>query len=298
MTIQINGTSGISGVDGSAATPALQGSDSNTGISFGTDEVNINTGGSTRATVDSSGRLGLGTSTPDRIFHVAGSVSFPARLESSGSNVLLDFKTSDNTALSTTCGAISDAFVVNTNSTERMRITTSGALCVGTTSALGTSRFAVESDATTVNPMSVSNTRTGIGNDYAILFYRAGSIVGSIQTGLSSTSYTTSSDYRLKENIVPLTGAANRVNQLQVHRFNFIANPDTTVDGFIAHEAQAVVPEAVTGTHDEVDDEGNPVYQGIDQSKLVPLLTAALQEALAKIETLETRLTALEGGAS
>jgi hypothetical protein len=88
-----------------------------------------------------------------------------------------------------------------------------------------------------------------------------------------------------------LTGAADRVNQLQVHRFNFIADPDETVDGFIAHEAQAVVPECVTGTKDEVDDEGNPVYQGIDQSKLVPLLTAALQEALAKIETLEQRLS-------
>jgi hypothetical protein len=68
-----------------------------------------------------------------------------------------------------------------------------------------------------------------------------------------------------------------------------------TIDGFLAHEAQAVVPECVTGTKDQIDDEGNPVYQGIDQSKLVPLLTAALQEALAKIETLEARLTALEG---
>lgn len=63
-----------------------------------------------------------------------------------------------------------------------------------------------------------------------------------------------------------------------------------TADGFLAHEAQDVVPECVTGTKDEVDDEGNPVYQGIDQSKLVPLLTGALQEALAKIEALEQRL--------
>ena len=73
------------------------------------------------------------------------------------------------------------------------------------------------------------------------------------------------------------------------------ADPDdTTVDGFLAHEAQAVVPESVTGTHNEVDDDGNAVMQGIDQSKLVPLLTAALQEAIAKIETLETKVTALE----
>ena len=65
-------------------------------------------------------------------------------------------------------------------------------------------------------------------------------------------------------------------------------------DGFLAHEAQTVVPEAVIGTHNEVDNEGNPVYQGIDQSKLVPLLTAALQEAITKIETLEARVAALE----
>ena len=65
-------------------------------------------------------------------------------------------------------------------------------------------------------------------------------------------------------------------------------------DGFLAHEAQTVVPEAVTGAHNEVDDDGNPVYQGIDQSKLVPLLTAALQEAISKIETLESKVAALE----
>ena len=125
-----------------------------------------------------------------------------------------------------------------------------------------------------------------------VRFNRSGVDVGSIDVTTSATSYNTSSDYRLKENIVLLTGATDRLNQLQVHRFNFIADSGATVDGFIAHEAQAVVPECVTGTKDEVDEDGNPVYQGIDQSKLVPLVTAALQEAIAKIETLEQRLTA------
>jgi hypothetical protein len=118
--------------------------------------------------------------------------------------------------------------------------------------------------------------------------------VGSVIIDASSVAYNTSSDYRLKENVVPLIGAADRVNQLQVHRFNFIADPDKTVDGFIAHEAQAVVPECVTGEKDAVDEEGNPVYQGIDQSKLVPLLTAALQEAIGRIETLEAEVAALK----
>jgi hypothetical protein len=123
-------------------------------------------------------------------------------------------------------------------------------------------------------------------------FINGNGTVGTIVTNGSATAYNTSSDYRLKENVVSLTGAADRLKLIPVHRFNFIADPSKTVDGFIAHEAQAVVPECVTGTKDEVDDDGNPVYQGIDQSKLVPLLTAALQEALQKIEDLEGRLTA------
>ena len=91
-----------------------------------------------------------------------------------------------------------------------------------------------------------------------------------------------------------MTGAIDRVKALAPKRFQFIADADTTVDGFLAHEAQTVVPEAVTGTHNEVDDDGNAVMQGIDQSKLVPLLTGALQEAITKIETLETKVAALE----
>ena len=129
----------------------------------------------------------------------------------------------------------------------------------------------------------------------ALIYFRVQGVdKGSITSDGSTTAYNTSSDYRLKENIVPLTGAADRLNQLQVHRFNFIANPDKTVDGFIAHEAQAVVPECVTGEKDAVDDEGNPVYQGIDQSKLVPLLTAALQETIAELQALKAEVAALK----
>ena len=94
--------------------------------------------------------------------------------------------------------------------------------------------------------------------------------------------------------MVDLTGAITRVKQLAPKRFNFIVDDSVTVDGFLAHEAQTVVPEAVTGTHNEVDDDGNAVMQGIDQAKLVPLLTGALQEAITKIETLETKVAALE----
>jgi len=114
-----------------------------------------------------------------------------------------------------------------------------------------------------------------------------GGVVGTVTTGSSSVSYNTSSDHRLKENVDYTWDATTRLKQLKPARFNFIADPDTTVDGFLAHEAQAVVPECVTGAKDAVDADGNPEYQGIDQSKLVPLLVKTIQE-------LEARITALE----
>jgi hypothetical protein len=171
--------------------------------------------------------------------------------------------------------------------TERMRITNNGRIFAGATGTY-TSRFNVLGESGE-NVCSFANPGTG---GIANFFANSTTEVGFISVSASATTYSTSSDYRLKENIVPLTGAVDRLQQIPVHRFNFIADPGTTVDGFIAHEAQAVVPECVTGTKDEVDEDGNPVYQGIDQSKLVPLLTAALQEALQKIEDLEGRLTA------
>ena len=118
--------------------------------------------------------------------------------------------------------------------------------------------------------------------------------VGTITTDGSNTAYNTGSDYRLKENIVDLADGITRLKTLKPCRFNFKANTSKTVDGFLAHEVTAV-PEAITGVKDDVDSEGKPIYQCIDQSKLVPLLTAALQEAIAKIETLEAKVAALEG---
>jgi hypothetical protein len=187
--------------------------------------------------------------------------------------------------------------------TERMRIKNNGRVNINT----GGNDVAVNTGTT--DGLTIYETGTGSGvfqasnNNNAVAFFRRRSsdgtvidfrrdttVVGTITVTTTATAYNTSSDYRLKENVVPLTGAIDRLQQLPVHSFNFIADPDTVVDGFIAHEAQEVVPESVTGTKDEVDEDGNPVYQGIDQSKLVPLLTAALQEALARIEGLEQRL--------
>ena len=163
-------------------------------------------------------------------------------------------------------------------------------------------------------------------NGDVIQFYRQGSGKGSISVSSSGSNFNNGSDYRLKENIIDLTGAITRLKQLQPKQFNFIADAGVTQDGFIAHEAATVLPWAVTGTHNQIrlwgdyetdelpegvsvgdpklDDDGNtiPVMQGMDYGKVTPLLTAALQEAIAKIETLETqnadllaRVTALEG---
>jgi hypothetical protein len=121
------------------------------------------------------------------------------------------------------------------------------------------------------------------------------STIGTITTtgsGASTTgvAYNTTSDYRLKTNIEPLTDAVARILQIPAHRFNWLADLNgQKVDGFLAHEAQAVVPESVTGTKDAVDADGKPIHQGIDQSKLVPLLVAAVQELAARVAALEAK---------
>ena len=203
--------------------------------------------------------------------------------------------------------------------TETMRLD-SGNLLIGTTGLpsstnKGTAFIPASLDRTKLS-MSSASTSSGVE---LVAFRNPNGEVGTIATSSSSTSYNTSSDYRLKENVTNITDGIERVKKLNPSRFNFIADADTTVDGFLAHEVSDIVPEAITGEKDAMmdeeyvakpevlDDDGNvvtkavmatrnvPSYQGIDQSKLVPLLTAALQEAVAKIEALETRVTALEG---
>jgi hypothetical protein len=165
-----------------------------------------------------------------------------------------------------------------------------------------------------------------VGASQALRFHNNGygNIVGSIGFNTSSTSFNTSSDYRLKENVTYDFDATSRVKQLKPCRFNFIADADTTVDGFLAHEVSSVVQEAITGEKDGTQDLGTitdednnvikenalesekgekqtwtktateNVYQSIDQSKLIPLLTKALQEQQATIEALTARIVTLE----
>ena len=182
---------------------------------------------------------------------------------------------------------------------ERMRLLSGGSLLIGRTTAtsfgslLQLKSIDVETDGDTTG-MRFNRTDSNAAW-VAMRFYAQGSQSGYIQINTSSTTYSTSSDYRLKENVVSISDGITRLKQLKPYRFNFKNDSSTTLDGFYAHEASEVVPESVVGTKDAVDSEGNIDPQGIDQSKLVPLLTAALQEAVTKIETLESKVATLEG---
>ncbi len=129
----------------------------------------------------------------------------------------------------------------------------------------------------------------GITANQIQAYYNGNGQVGSISTSGSGTSFNTSSDYRLKENVVPMQGAVNKLESIPVYHFNFKADPSKTVDGFLAHEVQAIISEAVTGDKDAVDEDGNPIYQGIDQSKLVPVLVGAVQELIQRVKVLEAK---------
>ena len=163
----------------------------------------------------------------------------------------------------------------------------------GNTEASGANLFI---DGSTNHIILSSSVGVG-GGTINFMAFRArgtGTTVGSISSDATQTLFNTTSDYRLKENIVDMSDGITRLKKLAPKRFNFKANSSQTVDGFLAHEVKAVVPNAVVGEKDAVDSSGNIDPQGMDQSKLVPLLTAALQEAIAKIEVLETKVAALE----
>ena len=190
--------------------------------------------------------------------------------------------------------------------TERMRITQDGDVFINHNSSnspvvggeklgvLGGSEFAIAAQTTlnTKPTIYIANT-SDTNNAYVARFSTGsgGNTRGEIYYNGSQLVYATSSDYRLKENVVSFDDGIEIVKQLRPVRYNWIENGNEDI-GFIAHEVQAVFPNAVGGEKDAVDDNGKILPQTYDPSKLVPLLTAALQEAVAKIESLEARLTA------
>jgi hypothetical protein len=364
MTLILNGTNGLSDVDGTAATPAIRGTDANTGIFFGTDIIgfseggveaarinadaqfvaaagtallpvitttgDVNTGiffpaadtiafsegGAEAMRIDSSGNVGIGTSSPAAKLDVSGNVrangaSTPSLIteNTSTGDAYVDWRS--NGALQARAFYSGSVFgitavpaipiVFKTNDTERMRIDSSGNLLVGKT----TDSFSTQ--GTVIGPNAeITLARTGSDSVMRFAQTSTGLLVGSINITAISTSYATSSDYRLKENVAPMQNALATVAALKPCTYTWKTTGEAG-QGFIAHELQAVVPDCVTGekdaveTVDDLDAEGQkigtkevPRYQGVDTSFLVATLVSAIQEQQALIQDLTARLEAVE----
>jgi Chaperone of endosialidase len=193
----------------------------------------------------------------------------------------------------------------STTLTERLRIDANGNLAVGTTSSVAF----INADSSQ-NKSKIYVGGFGQGQGYGISFRNgvnssavpcffanaAGTSIGSIGTSSgTSTSYNTTSDYRLKENVQPMQNALEKVAALNPVTYTW-KEDGSDGQGFIAHELQAVVPDCVTGEKDAVDADGNPIYQGVDTSFLVATLTKAIQELNEKVDALQSELATLKGG--
>ncbi len=277
------------------------GGDNDSGIDLGTnDTVKVTIAGAEKARFDSNGRLGIGTTSPDTQLVVAnGSDTAKLNLDSDS----IDFFTQGKTFnLGTTDNTVTRFFQ---NNSERMRIDTNGTLLVNDTGrALGCKAQITYTGASEQGLIFENTANSASGA--AIRFVDSDgdfSGGGIYYTDSNSINYQTTSDYRLKENIVTDWDATTELKKLKPSKFNFKKTPSKTVQGFIAHEVSNVVPEAIIGEKDGTekyidDNDGKEktreAYQTIDQSKLVPLLTKALQEAISEIDTLKAKVAALE----
>jgi hypothetical protein len=204
----------------------------------------------------------------------AGSASAPSIYPTGDTNTGIFFPAADTIAF--TEGGV-----------ESARIDSSGRLMLGTTTTSITNAEAKYFDA--ADGMRLFSGRASTASREHVIFQNPNGTVGSISTSGSSTTYSTSSDYRLKQDIAPMTGALTRVAALKPVTYKWKVD-GTEGQGFIAHELQAVVPECVSGKKDEVNADGNPVYQGIDTSFLVATLTAAIQELKAELDSVKATL--------
>ena len=294
---------------GSAAAPAITTTgDTNTGIFFpAADTIAFAEGGVEAMRIDSSGNVGIGTSSPSHKLDVLANSNASIAIGQSSDDPFIWFDRSDGGSnrlawrLRESSGRAL-IFETGTNTTkygqtftEAARIDSSGNFMVGTTTVNG--------DGMTMSPRASgsSTTSTIVFNRAStatagrpLQFLNGGSSVGYVEYNNTATSYVTSSDYRLKEAIAPMTGALAKVAQLKPCTYKWKVDGSDS-QGFIAHELQAVVPECVTGEKDAVDAEGNPQYQGIDTSFLVATLTAAIQELKAIVDAQGAEIAALKG---
>jgi hypothetical protein len=257
-----------------------------------------------RMRIAAAGEVGIGTSSPSSMLHVFGtnpvihangdSNSYYPGVKVTGLNGSISLGTYYGGNIS---GSTNLVFLTGAGNpdggTERVRINSTGQLLVNaTTDAAGAGgRLHI----TGADSQTAASLRIGTNGYPGWYFANAsGSKVGDIVINSGGTAYNTTSDYRLKENIAPMTGALARVSALKPVTYSWKSD-GSAGEGFIAHELQAIVPEAVTGEKDAVNADGSIKPQGIDTSFLVATLTAAIQEQQALIENLTTRLNALEG---
>ena len=288
------------------------GTDTNVPIAFvskGTGDIRFTTNASERVRIDGSGNVGVGTSSPGAAFHVAGAIT----ASPTGDGVLLglesnygaihlngsaggyiDFSTSGTDYKGrVTYDNVTNTMAFATDSAERMRISSGGNLYIGTTSPVAGTRVAIDWNASTQYGL-LFKTTSATYNAGPILFLNStGAGVGNISQSESIVSYNSASDYRLKENVLPMTGALAKVAALKPVTYTWKVD-GSAGQGFIAHELQEIVPDCVTGEKDAVDENGNIRPQGVDTSFLVATLTAAIQEQQSIISAMETRLAALE----
>jgi hypothetical protein len=254
-----------------------------------------------RMRIDSSGNVGIGlASTGD------------ARLEVYSADAATIYKnsasgtgSSDGFYVGLGKGSATDAYVYNresanlifgTANTERARIDSNGNLLLGSTSLAFANQRAVQLQTQSTGLINIQHLNTEASGSAYMWFVFNGGAIGSItQNGTTAVAYNTTSDYRLKENVQPLTGALSRVAALKPCTYTWKSAPDEIGEGFIAHELAEVCPQAVTGEKDAVNEDGSIKPQGIDTSFLVATLTAAIQEQQAIITALTARVEALEG---
>jgi hypothetical protein len=237
--------------------------------------------------------IGIGTTSPAQKLTVHGSDNNNLIMSSNSGGNSNTMRIQANNAASYIVSSAAVPLIFDVQNAEAARFDSSGKLLIGTTTSSSTSTetgLILGDGFMTCRSSAQAGIFKRTSSNGIIFIFRSttDTRVGTIETSASSTSYNTSSDYRLKENVSYDWDATTRLKQLKPARFNWIEDEtNTAVDGFLAHEVSDIVPESISGEKDAVDEDGNPDYQGIDQSKLVPLLVKTIQELEARITTLE-----------